>query len=349
MKKFIGIFITILFVSTQLSFGKILHWNLGRTYHPFKYASREGILIENDTDTLKYDYFALDTPSGDFSLDFRAKNINGNPSKKYQYYNSKGQLVGIGNPHWGFFINCLKETLAITVKGGEKFTALEPVPSLNVTIHNLNTGYSQSINLTDKVNPYDGDNLWMVNISDGILNLSAGNKNINSVLSFPCNSEVKGFGFFAGWGDNLKISDINVVCEDNEEENLPSYAPDLKNYNFVKSEDSLEGFWSLFDRELEESLIKLGGTYTLACVKEGENYFFYYIDGATVNAKAWQYGDLKAVLSPTHFPGIYNVDWIDATKEHFDNDVKAQESNGNVLVIQFPYQSSKIRLRKITE
>lgn len=350
MSQLIKIFTLITFGLLNLSaWGVNLHWNFGRSYQPFKYATPDGILIENTSDTLQYDYLSLNVPAKEFVLDFRAKNINGNPSKKYNYYNKKGQLVSIGNPHWGFIINCLKETFVITVKGSEKFTALEPVSSLEITVYNLTTAKSESKVLTDKVNPYDGDNLWMVKVVDGILSLYSGNKSLNHILNTPCHSAIKGFGFFAGWGDKIKISDINVITDQEDDTEETIYPIDTLKYYLANSKDPMEGFWTLFDRELEESLIKLGGSYYLACVKEEDNYVFIYLDGAIINSEHWQPGDIKAVLSPSYFPGIYNVDWIDSMKDHFNKDVKAQESNGNTLVIQFPYQSSKIRLRKIPD
>lgn len=326
--------------------GKNFHWNEGRGYYPFKYATKEGILIENQSDTLQYDYFRLNVPSYEFHLDFRSKNINGSPSKKYPYYNKKGQKISVGNPHWGFFITTEKDTFAITAKGEEKVTAFEPVRALKITLYNLVTGKSESVSMKDKVNPYDGDNLWNVTKKQGTIIIATGNHDINEVLKVPCNSDITGFGFFAGWGDTLKISDINVMT-DEEEMEVTLYPVDTLKYYLSQSTDPMEGFWTLFDRELEESLLKLGGNYTLACVKDGEDYLLIYIEGANTNSRAWKGGDLKARLIPTPFRGIYNVDWIDAMKEHLNQDVKAQESMGNTLLIQFPYQSSQIRLRKI--
>ena len=329
------------------AYGRSIHWNRGRGYSPFEYATKEGILFNNTSDTLEYDYFALPAPSRDLILNFRAKNINGHPSKKYNYYNNRGKSVGISNPHWGFFIYCLRDTFAVTVKTGEKFTALEPMPGMEISLHNLRRGSKESVTLTDKVNPYDGDNLWNIEVSDGILDISVGDHEMNSILNYPIRTEIFGFGFFAGWGDSLLISDINVTFDGGFESDR--FELDDLDYYLSQSNDPMEGYWTVFDRELEESLLKLGGNYKLACVKDGDDYIFIYLEGASINQRNWKPGDIKAVLSPTPFPEIYDVEWFDAMKESFNNDLKAQFGSGNTLGIQFPYQSSKIRLRKLPD
>ena len=337
----------IIFFSLITMMGKSLHWNKGRGYDSFRYATQNGIIIDNQTDTLQYDYYSLPNATKQFNLSFRAKNINGHPSRKYPYYNKKGQQRNVGNPHWGFFIYCLRDTIAVTIKGGEKFTALEPMPSMEISVHNLTKRMNKTVSLTEKINPYDGDNLWTLNFANRLLTINTGNHDLNPVISFPCNTDVTGFGFFAGWGDKLQISDIKVEFISLEAEEQENYPLETLEYNITNSNDPMEGYWTLFDRELEESLLKLGGSYNVLCVKDGENYIMIYIDGATINSKGWKSGDVKAILKPTHFPGIYDVVWTDAMKANFDKDVKAQLTNGNVLVIQFPYQNSRIRLRKI--
>lgn len=329
--------------------GETLHWNEGRGYHGFKYGGRNGLYIDNKTDTLQYDYFSLNTLSKDFSLKFRAKNLHGHPSKKYQYFSGKGKIMSLGNPHWGFFITGDRDTVAVTVKGGEIMTAGEPLPSLEIALYNVKQSRKETISLTKNINPYDGDNLWRVELAEGKIMISAGDHNLNEIVSGNFSGEISGFGFLAGWGDELLVSDISVEYSGNKEFD-GKLTFDLMNLDerFQNNDDPLEGYWTLFDRELEESLIKMGGNYNLACIREGENYLFYYLQGATVNAKEWERGDLKAILSPTPFEGIFDVEWLDAMKEPMNNEIKAQRGEGNTLSIQFPYQSSKLRLRKMS-
>lgn len=327
---------------------KSIYWNKGRGYTPFNNATNEGILIENHRDNLKYDYFNLENPSEDFSLVFRAKNLNGHPSKKYGYITSTGESAYISNPHWGFFVTCLNDTLVFKIKGSEKMDANESVAALEIELYNLAAIKQKtlSLSITEDLNPYDGDNIWKVNISRDKLSLTAGNRQLKKILETPCSSDITGFGFYAGWGDKLLVSDIAVNY--NSTDNTTNFfsIEDISQY-LLQSDDPLEGYWTFFDRDLEESLLKPGGFYNLVCLKKDDSYHLLYLDGGAINVDEWHPGDLKAILKPTFFTGIYEVEWFDVMKQPMNYDIKAQLGEGNTLNFQFPYQASKFRLRKM--
>ncbi|MCH5241280.1 MAG: hypothetical protein J1F67_02490 [Muribaculaceae bacterium] len=325
---------------------KTLNWNKGRGYHPFQNATYEGIYIENLSDSLKYDYLKLPNSTDVFSLNFRAKNLNGNPYKRYPYFTSQGRKINISNPHWGFFVTLVRDTIVFSIKGDEIQTATESVPALDVSVFKLKSSTKSEISLTEKINPYDGDNIWNITIENNVLILSVGDKNLNQIYEFEIKYPVTGFGFLAGWADKLLISDIKVEFTETKSDSYFNFQEMNADY-FSQNDDPMEGYWSLFDRELEESLLKLGGRYTLLCKKEGDKYNMIYVDGANVNNQNWHPGDLKAILSPTPFSDIFEVEWLDSMKESMKRDIKAQKGDGETLLIQFPYQSSKIRLRKI--
>lgn len=327
---------------------KTIYWNKGRGYRPFNYSTRDGILIDNRTDTLEYDYYSLSESTKDFSLTFRAKNLNGHPTKKYEYENSYGKKFHISNPQWGFFITTERDTLLVKLNGGEKMTATDPVPSLDISFYNFAIQKSHLIkeSLTDGFNPYTGDNLWKIIVAKDRFIINGGDKSLKNILEIPMSASVTGFGFYAGWGEKLLISDIAVSFSTKEEEPEVISIVDL-NAHFQNSGDEMEGYWTIFDRELEESLLKLGGFYNLMCLKDEDCYKFYYYNGATVNSKEWKEGDLKAIFRASPFPGIYDVEWYDSMKEPLTHDIKAQKGEGNTLSIQFPYQSSRLRMRKM--
>lgn len=349
MNRFLIFTLTILlgFVNANLD-AKTLYWNKGRGYEPFSYSTKEGVLIENHSDRLKYDYFKLDNPTKDFTLTFRAKNINGHPSKKYGYITSDGNSAYVSNPHWGFFIICECDTLVFKINGSEKMSANESVAALAIDLYNLSSfkQKNKSLSFTEELNPYDGDNIWKINVTHEKLILNAGNRQLNYILETPCISDITGFGFFAGWGDKLLISDISAEYTSQESE-FNSFSPEFIAQYLKESEDPLEGYWTFFDRELEESLLKPGGFYNLVCIKEDDNYHLLYLDGSVINNSQWKIGDLKAILKPTFFSGIFEVEWFDAMKQPMNYDIKAQLGDGNTLNFQFPYQSSKFRMRKM--
>lgn len=347
------VFLLLALFTIGVSRAETFHWNQGRGYAQFLYSTPEGIMIHNQTDSLLFDYFMLPVPTDNFTLKFRSKNFNSKPAKKYPYYGKDGREYNIKNPHWGFFIICDDDTVTITVKNSEKFINQESVFGSNIifnrlsSYHPLDSEKSFVINASNKIDPYSGDNLWNLSIDSQTIKLSAGNNSIKPLFSYPFSSNVNGFGFFAGWGSKILISDITARSKSSEKQNERTYDADTIDEYFNDSDDPMEGYWTLFDREIDESLIKLGGFYTLACVREGEDYMFLYVDGANVNADNWHPGEIKAVLSPSQFPGIYLVEWRDAMKEPMKYDIKSQKGEGDTLLIQFPYQASKIRLRKI--
>ena len=323
-----------------------MHWNESRGYLPFKNSQREAIVISNQSDSLISDSFVLPEPITDFSLSFLSRNINGNPARRYPYF-SKGRDLKIKNTVWGFYACNSADTLMVMIKNIDLPSGIESMPAVNIKA--FGQTYDSEFNLTEGLNPFDGYNIWKISSSANTVTLSAGDHGLKevAVLPFP-DSSLTSFGFLAAPGTILEVKDINLygTIKEITETGIRS-TEELEEY-LINSEDPLEGLWTIFDRELEESLVKLGGDYTLACVKEGDEYAFLYISGARINNSGWKPGDIKIILKESPFEGIYYVIWYDSGKEIMNNEIKAQCGEGGTLLIQFPYQSSKIRLRKIT-
>lgn len=323
------------------------HWNLSRGYSPFRHAQKDCLLIENNSGQDVEDIYSLPLAASDISFSFKAKNRTGKPAISYSYETGDGERRKIHNPFWGFLIVLRSDTLLFTVTNEEIPAGIESLPAtvVRVTGRNIN----KSFNITEGTNPFDGFNHWALGIADGEMTLLEGNHGIKEIFSLPLSAdEITAIGFLAGKGCCLEVRDINLSCRPVMPDEMSSFEIDRLPEYFNDTDDPFEGYWTVFDRELEESLLKMGGDYQLACVREGDNYFFIYIEGASVNRKNWQPGDIKAVLSPTPFPGIYNVKWYDAGKEILSHEIKAQRGEGTTLTIQFPYQQSKLRLRKLT-
>ena len=354
-----------LFIISISAHGETLNWNRGRGYDIFKNSTPDGILIDNFSDTISYEYYLLPHLTNSFSLKFRSKNLHGHPTKRYEYQTSDGIVNRIGNPVWGFFLVSEQDTIFFTFKGCEKSNGFSSEYLLNVSMNSLNSQRDQikreedlikeSIDMESKVaDPYQADNLWKVDLTDDGIRLSGGNHSMHRVFSFDNKlGEISAFGFFAGWGSKVLISDISAEFDGKRSSRRNISLNNIEDY-LTLSQDPMEGYWVIFDRELEEDLMKLGGNYILLCLKEtdkvyneGEVYKMYYVSGGSVNKKSWATGDLKAIFTPSYFQGIYEVEWIDAMKKPMSQDIKAQQGEGDTLLIQFPYQSSKVRLRKL--
>lgn len=319
------------------------YWNKGRGYEQFKYATREGIFFDNTSDTLQYSFYSLKEPSENFVLSFREKNFHGNPSKKYKYLTSKGVTSYVSNPHWGVFLTSERDTLILTMKGMEETTQLESKHGMELTLYDMKKRFKKNYWLQG-VNPYEGENLWEIKVNDRFIEVFGGNRGIAPLIQYDNGIEVTGFGFLAGWGGKMLFSDISIDFSKEEQSLFP-----LDNLieSLSESKDELEGEWVIFDRDLEESLLKFGGDYQLVCIKEGEEYLFLYMGGANINSRNWNVGDVKAIMRPTPFPGIYDVEWMDTMKQSMSKEIRAQMGEGHTLLISFPYQSSSFRLRKL--
>lgn len=332
---------------SNLVSAETVHFNKARSYYPFKYATPQGVLIDNPTDTLIYDYISLPSATDEIKLNFRVENLHAEPSKKYKYITGNGKEIKVSNPHWGFFITGEKDTIIFNLKPKEKLSAIESQPVLGVTIYNLSVGQIEDLEVIDHINHFGGDNLFTIESLGSDLILKGGSNRIVPLLKTSGIGKITGYGFFAGWGGKILISDINVDYSIPEMNEPTVFSFDEIDRYFNESKDPIEGYWAIFDREIEESLLKLGGNYTLACVKEGEEYNFMYMEGAEINSSQWYPGKIKIKMNPTPFEGIYNVTWIDSMNQLLQKDIQAQRGEGETLTIQFPYQSSKIRLRKI--
>lgn len=334
---------------SNLASAETLHFNRGRGYLPFKYATTDGIVIDNPTDTVIYDYQRLPLKTENFTIDFRAKNLNGDPTKKYKYITQGKKEVKVTDPNWGFFITGETDTLVFNFKKIEKVTAIETQPAIRITVLNLANGSEKKVDVTENINRGAGDNLYSLRITSTGTLLKGGYTGMKELLSLPGLRRITGYGFYSGSGGKVAISDISLEYS-GEDSSLPRLLriQDFEDY-LAKSKDDKEGYWVVYDRDLEENLIKLGGNYKLACRKEGDNYILYYIEGASVNPGSWHPGETKAILSPTAFPGVYDVVWYDAMKQPIAHDIQAQSGEGNTLAIQFPYQTSRLRLRKLPQ
>lgn len=348
MKQYLSFLVFIIAGLLTSSAADTFNWNKRRGYEPFRNAGPDGINIPNRTDSIETDIFRFPTPTDRLFLSFKARNKNGNPGKTYTYLTRDGKTCKTSNPFWGLILFSENDTIAFSVTNFEIADGIESKPACILKLSRNNLSTEQEVTLSSGINPFNGFNIWHLKYEDGVFSISAGDHGVKEVLSLPLPfSDINAVGFFSGWGADLEVRDIRLDIYPENDYTLRKVDIEGLNKYLEESEDPMEGYWTLFDRELEETLLKLGGDYNLACVMEVEDYLLIYLDGARVNREAWRPGDVKAFLRKSPFPGIFNVEWLDSQKDPMSNEIKAQKGEGNTLSIQFPYQSSRIRLRKI--
>ena len=330
---------------------KRVHFNTGRGYSPFQYATSSGIDIHNQTGADISDGIHLPDSLSDFSISFRATNISCHPSKRFTYTDSKGSRHHRANPEWRFWLSSQNsDTLFFTIKSEDIPDPISSMPAIRVSARlSCSSDMIASQIIKGGVDCHSGTNSWDISVSSQTICISAGNHTLIPVLDITSPAlKFVGFGFTASPAAHILVSDITVTDntpvakrQSTEYEDIEKLKTRLEN-----PQDSIEGYWTLFDRTLEETLLQMGGDYRLAIIKEGDKYLILYLSGAKTNASAWKPGMIKGRLIPDPFPETYSVVWYDSEGNPLSKDIKAQLGEGSTLLIQFPYQSSVVRLRK---
>lgn len=357
--------------SQSIPHSERIHWNRGRGYAPFRHATPEGILIRNTSDSLITDIISLPTPLDDYTISFRAAETSANLSRQLPYKSSSPQWITS-------LVSSSNDTLNLIINTEE---IPDPLSSSLSTKISLTTSGSSTPLLSTIVNDgldcFSGTNCWQISASSDHIALYAGNRMLNPIGEIPNPiSDCKAFGFAATPGAALRITDISVASGKHPGMTIH---PLWSNRNHLQhylsaSKNELEGYYTVFDRTLEESQLILGGDYLMAIVEDNnpqngkyENpansfqknrledsttdnqhtYLLLYISGAHKNAANWKPGMIKGIIETTPFQGIYDITWYDVEGNPLFKDLKVQEGEGNTLSIQFPYQSSSLRLRKI--
>ncbi|MDE6768357.1 MAG: hypothetical protein K2J78_01375, partial [Muribaculaceae bacterium] len=231
-----------------------------------------------------------------------------------------------------------------------------------------NPAFSETIlaqqTFKDQALPFAGETLWNIELSDRRLHIVAGATQPIEIANIPIGlSILSSFGFAASPGGEILISDISYQpnsafspiyssilhpTSPNNSDSLNASVQVTEQIHRIidNSDDPIEGYWEIFDRTLDEALLKLGGEYKLAIVKNHDRYDIIYLDGARVNGSRWQSGMLKGLLTPSSFPGLLNLEWFDSEGKSLSYSITAQTGYNGTLTLQFPYHSSVIRLWK---
>lgn len=143
-------------------------------------------------------------------------------------------------------------------------------------------------------------------------------------------------------------NDIRLVPRRNLEASAINSIDSLKR-RIASSADPNEAFWTYLDRDTEPALAALGGTYTLATVRESDSsYSILYISGAKAAAAAWPPLRVKGRLLPTIFDKHFDLLWVEPSGHLLDDELSADiELEGNILSLHFPLHRSKVRFRRI--
>lgn len=236
-----------------------------------------------------------------FKLSFRIDNRHAHPSRRYAYRDLSGKDHYRKNPSWGFFltgddgrrcwITVGKEPEEpssysdATLPGTQVVISIDSLPDTRPESKPVSEADSEAdskINskteddlistitgatVKEALLPFSGESLWHIEYKDRSLNIMAGSHGISRIISAPLDFDnLTSFGFAASPAAEVLVSDISLTVSSALPMKASVSVSDLASI-LERSEDQLEGYWEVFDRTLDEALLKLGGDYKLAIVK----------------------------------------------------------------------------------
>lgn len=329
-----------------------VYFNASRGFGDFKHASESALNLDACQADSLFDLIPLN-PTRRFEFSFQASNLHNQYDKSYRIPTDAGSRK-VKYPAWGIVVadrqgnQSIVSISTIAPQKGDDYFA--PYLTFSLTEERKECSADRR-SLADGVDLYNGPNAFILSFDQGRFSLKGGNREYNPILSWESKIiNPDSIGFFAAPGALLSVKDISLDYSGYPlSPAISEYSnPDILETYLKRSTDSREGIWKIFDRTLEEKQLKSGGEYTMALIKTDYGYELYYLDGAKINPAFWKAGMTKARLFRTGFPDIFDVEWIDAKGETLSNDIKARYESP-LFTFTFPYQSSTLRLRRLSK
>lgn len=333
----------------------IVHWNPARGYWPFGYPGESAATIESHTTSLNFNSASLPEPSQEFTFSFRARNLHNVPGKRYIYTDSTGTKHHCSQPGWSIMALSPDNSGILfrisTTEGNFDAVSSQAVMLIEVM------SFPEMIKLAQKevgedVDFHTGFNSFRLARQGSEWKLYGGNRRhkLLTDISHDCPQTFQ-IGFSPEAGGLLEVAYLTLETPNQkykESSDWPWYSTEKLDKCLNGSDDPMEGYWRVYDRETEESKLKMGGDYMIAIISDGNGgYDIVYLEGASVCSDSWHTGMKKGKLRPLPFKDIYEVEWIDAEHQPITGDVRAQRLDNNLLEIKFPYYFSTIRLGRI--
>lgn len=319
---------------------------------------RNNILIEsNYSSEIHFSLIDFDCKNSEFTISMKIANKSNLSGKSFKVYDNNDKFYKITNPIWGFVWNYKDRNnyQMIRLKGHN--TLLHDIldeRSLIVDVLNVSYGNIEivkTLSLNKGVNLYDGYNsIWLkYDGNNTYLYIGDDNPILIDKINISYDDSMK-TGYFVGSGSMIELERF-ITKKNIIKERILLTKWNRNNLNdFLKSDSigDIEGLWTYFDRNIDETKLKLGGKYKLVIAKNKNGcYDLLYYSGAVVNNLKWTSGMLKGRLSPTRFKDNYDLVWYDSVFEELNDDTYATiEENGNIMTLYFPKEKGQIRFVK---
>ncbi|MDE5774045.1 MAG: LysE family translocator [Muribaculaceae bacterium] len=299
---------------------------------------------------------AIHTAGAPVDFRFTIGNEAAHPMRRYSAKDAGGKTMRSHLPAWGMYMASDKgESVAIMLQLRE----IDEMTGLQLAMIPSITAYSEHDTITTEYPPVrEGINLgaeenrFRLTLRDGHLHLSGGRRCDTDIVIAELNGfKADSIGFILSPGAAVRVSDIVLDIGDTPHYNISHDAfPDLvtlRDY-LSRQKDLTEGYWQLWDYDLDNDLLRCGGDYRVAIVKRDNGYDILYLSGASTMASLWQPLMIKGELHNTPIEGVYDLTWYDATGSPMSHGLKAQRQDDDILTLHFPAQSSTLRLHRIS-
>lgn len=318
---------------------------------------RQLLCYNNNTNQDRFNIVQENCKQSAFSCYMRISNKNNKEGKYFKVQESNGKTRKVTDPTWGLVWNYKDSAnyYAVVLKGYN--TALYDLldeRQLKIQIIQVRNGKEYVMSSTciiDDVDVYDGFNIICVKYDGKKTRVYTGNHSLKLIeeLNDIEYSDSINVGFLAGAGAKIEMERLvfkralipeEILTTDWDKATIDKYLA-----NNVSEE--IEGLWEYLDRNLDERIVKLGGKYKIAIVKNNQNgYDILYYSGAVVNPDKWKCGMLKGVLTKTKFRDNYNLIWYDSSMDGMDDDTYVSIDENDILTAVFPTEKAQIRFVK---
>lgn len=201
----------------------------------------------------------------------------------------------------------------------------------------------------DGVDPYRGPNSWRVARKGDVWRVLAGNREYHDLLVFAFDMGVPhkpAVAAVSGGEISVSLLQLDVEPADFDLELCVNVSMLLDSIG--KSDVGIPGIYTLFDHTYDDTYAVPGGDYQVALMPLDDGGFsMIYLSGARVLAGYWHSGMRKALLKPTPFSNVFDVEWVDAEGNVMRHDVQAEFFPlSSAITVSFPFQGCSLRFRK---
>lgn len=321
---------------------------------------KDGCLIEENATmatAITIDTMFITSPSYRYQL--RMANLNNKQGKNRSISNPMtGEKTTLTSTQWGllfnFDANADYYAVVLSCDNSDPYNDIADQRTMQITLVKCSGGdkvelaratISRGVSLEDEMNTL------CVDVDEREVTVSIGKNELQEVLhaKVPRSMATVQVGYLVGPGARVSIERAVLTVEnDKQVDNHTSWTRETLDQYLEETIDPIEGYWRYLDRDTQDEWLRLGGRYTLAIVKSGDNYDIIYIDGAQVKKSLWQTGMLKGHMAKTAFSGNYDLSWIDATAEPIGGEAYASV-DGIILSLNFPEYKSQVRFAKVID